>query len=127
MTRRVYEAVIGRSRATLLGGFAAIADAVFARTADREAIERAAAAAGVPFIGLWLEAPEAVLLARAGTRRADASDADARVIRRQLQDGSGPLSWVRIDASGPLDRVVDAATRAIRERASTTAARGAHG
>ena len=34
-----------------------IVDAVFARAADRDAIEEVAAAARLPFVGLWLDAP----------------------------------------------------------------------
>ena len=37
----------------------------------------------VPFVGIWLEAPESTLVARAEQRRNDASDADADVIRIQ--------------------------------------------
>jgi aminoglycoside phosphotransferase family enzyme/predicted kinase len=116
VTRRVYATVAERARAATLAGFAAIADAVYARAADRETIERAAAAGRVPFIGLWLDAPEAHLITRASRRVADASDADAAVIRRQLETGSGPLAWIRLDASRPPDEVADAARHAIEAR-----------
>ena len=47
-----------RAATVVRAGHAAIADAVFARPADRDAIEQAAAAAGVPFVGIWLDAPQ---------------------------------------------------------------------
>ena len=46
-------------------GHCAIVDAVYGRPADRLVIERAAAEASVPFVGLWLDAPESTLIARA--------------------------------------------------------------
>ena len=49
-------------------GHSAIVDAVHARPADRQAIERLAGAS-VPFIGLWLDAPKALLIERTNRRR----------------------------------------------------------
>ena len=74
-------------------------DAVYARASDRRVIEQVAAAASVPFIGLWLDAPEPVLSARTERRRNDPSDADANVIRMQRAQGAGEIGWWRIDAS----------------------------
>ena len=68
MSRRVYGTVIDRASLVVRGGHAAIADAVFGRPSDREALEQAAKAAGVPFVGLWLDAPESELIARSGRR-----------------------------------------------------------
>ena len=70
--------------AIVRAGYAAIADAVYARPADREAIERAAQAAHVPFFGIWLEAPAEQLTARITQRIGDASDADADVENRPV-------------------------------------------
>ena len=41
--------------------FTPLFDAVHARASDRQAIEEVAATLSVPFIGLWLAAPESVL------------------------------------------------------------------
>jgi predicted kinase len=68
VTRRVYETVADRAAAIARSGHAAIADAVFARATDRDAIERAAQTAHVPFFGIWLDAPAEQLIARI-TRR----------------------------------------------------------
>ena len=47
MSRRVYGTVIDHASLIVRGGHAAIADAVFGRPSDREALEQAAKAAGV--------------------------------------------------------------------------------
>lgn len=110
VSRRVYATVTERANIVVRGGHAAIADAVFSRPEDREAIEHTVAAAGVPFVGLWLDAPEWALVARSEGRRLDASDADAEVIRQQIAQDTGRIAWHRIDASSPLERVVERTT-----------------
>ena len=114
MSGRVYAAVNERAGAIVRGGHAAIADAVFSREADRDAIEWTAAAAGVRFIGFWLDAPRSTLVTRVEGRRLDASDADAAVVDRQLEEETGPIRWHRIDASA------DAATVLQRALSLTT-------
>ena len=64
MSARVYATLAERAALTVRGGHSAIVDAVYASDADRQVMEQVAAAASVPFIGLWLEAPEPVLVAR---------------------------------------------------------------
>jgi aminoglycoside phosphotransferase family enzyme/predicted kinase len=110
VSRRVYATVAERADAIVRNGHAAIADSVFARRADRDAIEQVAAAAGVPFVGLWLDAPESVLIERVRQRSGDPSDADAAVIRTQLSQDTGPIAWHRIDASAAAELVLDHAT-----------------
>ena len=65
VTQRVYATMTERAATVVRAGYAAIADAVFARPADRDVIKQAAAAEGVPFVGIWLDAPHDVLVARA--------------------------------------------------------------
>jgi aminoglycoside phosphotransferase family enzyme/predicted kinase len=113
VSERVYATLAERAALIVRGGHSAVVDAVYARAADRQVIEQVAAAASVPFIGLWLEAPESVLAARTEQRRNDPSDADANVVRIQSAQGTGEIGWCRIDASlsapsvrsGALDRV----------------------
>jgi predicted kinase len=112
---RVYATLAGRTAAVARGGYAAVADAVFARPSDRAAIEAAAAATGVPFVGLWLEAPEALLVARVTGRGQDASDADASVVRAQLAEDAGGIAWHRLDASADPARVLARARSFIDE------------
>ena len=116
MSERVYRTVIDRAQLVVGGGHAVVADAVFARPADRESVERIAAGARAPFVGLWLDAPASELIARAGRRGLDASDAAADVIRRQLAEDTGRIAWHRIDASFPPERVLDGVSRLLRER-----------
>ena len=100
----VYETAIGRAVTAVKAGHASIVDGVFARADERAAVAEAARAAGVPFLGLWLDAPPGVLIERAQSRVADASDADAEVVRAQLARGVGTVSWARLDAArGPAD------------------------
>ncbi len=99
VSRRVYATLMEQADRVVRGGYTAIADAVFAKSADREAVQHVAAAAGVPFIGLWLEAPDNLLRARLEKRRADVSDAGVEVLRRQLASQHDLPCWHRLDAS----------------------------
>jgi hypothetical protein len=116
VSRRVYASIVERAAAVVRSGCAAIADAVFARPTDREAMARVGADAGVPFVGIWLDAPEAVLISRASGRHGDPSDADAAVIGEQLLQDVGPVQWNRVDASQTLDAVVRGALSVLADR-----------
>jgi len=94
--RRVYERLARQAAAALREGQAVIADAVFLRPAERAAIAAVARDAGVRFAGLWLEAPEAVLVRRLMGRSGDASDADVAVLRLQLSQDPGAVDWPRL-------------------------------
>jgi predicted kinase len=115
MSERVYATVAERARMTIREGHGAIVDAVYARPGDRQTIERVAADAAVPFVGIWLEAPETTLIARVEQRRNDASDADAAVIRLQHRDGSGVIGWHRVEASRSPGVVLDDALKYVHE------------
>src|SRR5207249_973330 len=82
--------------APLRAGYAAIIDAVALRREERQSFAAVAAAAGVPFTGLWLDAPPETMLARIEARRADASDASAEVLALQLARNPGALDWIRL-------------------------------
>jgi predicted kinase len=77
-----------------------IVDAVALCPDERQAFAAVAQKAGVPFTGLWLEAPEGALTERVATRRHDASDATAEIVRRQIEVDLGVLGWTRIDTGG---------------------------
>jgi predicted kinase len=105
-TRRVYAAVTERCGRVLGGGYTAIADAVFGRPAQWNAIRRCAQRMAVPFVGVWLDAPREVLVQRVTARTGDISDADAGVVARQVADTTPPANWVRVNAASSLDSVV---------------------
>ena len=116
LTQHVYETIAERADMVVRAGHSVIVDAVFARPADREAIEHDAGAAGVPFIGLWLDGPERMLVERLRRRPPDASDADHAVLRAQLAQGAGSISWDRIQASADPEEVLQHATAVIEKR-----------
>jgi hypothetical protein len=99
VTGQVYRAMAERALTVLEAGHAVIADAVFASPQDRDDIGAVARQAGVPFVGLWIDAPPEMLARRIGERVLDASDATADVLDRQLRSGSGLLTWHRLDGS----------------------------
>jgi len=108
---RVYAAMEDLAGAALRAGQAVIADAVFARADERKAIEAVAASVGVPFIGLWLEAPTPMLETRLDRRTGDASDADKAVLHRQLTYDLGAITWTKLDAGQAAHALAEAARR----------------
>jgi aminoglycoside phosphotransferase family enzyme/predicted kinase len=115
VTRRVYETVARRAATIVRAGHSVIVDAVFARSSDRDAVEQVAEAAGVPFVGLWLEAPEQMLIERSRRRLADPSDADPAIVRAQVVVGAGEVRWNRILASGEKENVLQRAISVIEQ------------
>ena len=120
-THRVYTALVERCGIVAGAGCATVADAVFGRPEQRAAIHSCARAAGVPFTGIWLDAPGSVRLARVGARVGDVSDADAGVAARQAVQTSPPDDWPHLDAARPLEAVV-ADVRALVRAASPACA-----
>lgn len=100
---RVYDIMRGKASDILSGGHSVIMDATWLNEDDRASLPDLARQAGARFIGLWLEADTAILEERVRTRRGDASDADAQVVRRQDAQGGIPASWTQVDASGSPD------------------------
>lgn len=113
MTGRVYAALADQARDAVATGHAVIVDAVFLNPAEREHMTRVAAEAGVPFAGIWLEAPAQVLTARVDARAGDASDATSAIVARQLQQSPGHLTWTRVNASDAPERVVATVRRTL--------------
>jgi aminoglycoside phosphotransferase family enzyme/predicted kinase len=115
VSERVYATAAERASATIREGHSAIVDAVFARADDRQVIEGVAARMSVPFVGMWLEAPESMLIARTEQRRNDPSDANADVIRMQYRQPTGAMTWHRVEASMSTDIVLEYSTRYVHE------------
>jgi hypothetical protein len=116
VSTRVYRAIAARAGDALANGHAVVTDATFLRTSDRLAIEHTAREIGVPFIGLWLDAPEPTRLDRARHRVHDPSDAGADVVRQQSVEDPEAIAWTRLDASQPASQVLDAARRIVQAR-----------
>jgi predicted kinase len=115
-SEKVYTTLNEKLRHVLAAGHAGVVDAVFARPGERAGIEAVAAGLGVPFQGLWLEAPPDALVGRVAARRGDASDATPDVVRRQLVYRIGDLtpSWTRVDASADAAATLARARVALR-------------
>ncbi len=86
-TAQVNEALLDGVRQA--AGHAVIADATFLDPALRQAV----ATCGVPFLGLWLEAPLSTLAQRVAAREGDASDATEAVLQRLAAIDPGPITW----------------------------------
>jgi hypothetical protein len=99
----------------LAGGYSVIVDAVFGRPTQRVEIERLATDRGMPFFGLWLEAPTDVLKNRIAHRHGDASDATMRIVDAQVSQIEKPAGWAVIDASGAIARALALANLALAQ------------
>ena len=82
------------AQAALDAGQAVVADAVFQRPAERDAM----AALHPRFLGVWLEAPLDLLRARITARRDDASDATVAVLEASAARDAGCITWARVHA-----------------------------
>lgn len=115
VSRHVYQTIGERARAALAAGHGVIADAVYASPQERDAIATVARDLGVPFLGLWMDAPPSLLAKRLSERPADVSDATSMVLDLQLQSGAGLVDWWRMDASVDMKAVEDHAERLVKE------------
>jgi predicted kinase len=97
---RLYAVLVAKADRVIAAGHAAIVDAVFARPDERDALRRIANARGVPFHGMFLAADMTTRAARVEARRADASDANAAIVRVQQSYELGRNDWELLDASG---------------------------
>jgi aminoglycoside phosphotransferase family enzyme/predicted kinase len=110
---RVYQIVTEKAARVLAANHSAIVDAVFAKSAERAAVEAIAASAKSAFRGLFLVADIQTRLDRIGMRGLDASDANAAVAEQQESFALGSIEWAEIDASGTLPQTLERAHAAI--------------
>jgi uncharacterized protein len=110
---RVFAALNAEAATALRAGYAVILDSVAARPEQRQAFAATAQAAGVPFTGLWLEAPVATMEQRIVGRRDDVSDATVAVLRQQLGYDFGAIDWRRVPSGGDPAEVLVAARQAL--------------
>ncbi len=104
----VYRRVFHKAEVALNAGCSVIVDAVFPEETHRSQVQDIALKTGASFHGIWLTADERILRERVEARGADASDADAAIIERQLRTIEPPGNWARIEASGAKDATVAA-------------------
>ena len=102
-SRAVHDRLCARAETLLAAGQSVILDATFLDAHERRAAAELARRSGVSFDGIWLEAPQDVLVARVDARRGDASDADAAVVAGQMARDPGAIDWTRLQSGGPMD------------------------
>ena len=105
---RSYDTLIENARTLLTAGHGVVLDATFIDPALRARAEKLAVECGVPFDGVWLEAPLAVLQARVARRTNDASDATAATLQDQLARHTSQVQWRHVDVSGDIDAAAEA-------------------
>ena len=98
-TQRTYDRVIKISERLLSDGISVIADATFTNKAFRNALKNCATRRGVPFNGIWLEAPLDLRAARIADRTNDPSDATVELIQQFCGAPDAPAAWLRLDAA----------------------------
>jgi len=100
-TVKTYQLFYDEIRRVLEQGHSAIADGVFAMDEQRIQVEQVARKIGVPFVGLWVDAPPEIRSQRVAARRNNVSDVTEEVLKRQLSYDLGDINWNKIDSSGP--------------------------
>lgn len=100
MTVKTYEAFIDQARQAILAGQSVVLDAVFAMQDQRETAEALAAELGVPFMGIWVEAPEEVRIERVMKRERNVSDITPEIARSQSEYDVGEMTWASVNSAG---------------------------
>ena len=96
---RTNRALIDLATVAAASRHSVIIDATFLDLEVRGKLETAVRQSGVPFLGIWLVAPLAVLEARVSGRHGDASDATLAVLHRSTQITAGAGNWLEVDAT----------------------------
>jgi predicted kinase len=116
-SQETYARLLDKARRALRAGAGVLIDATHAHAAERAAASALAKEMGVPFAGLWLEAPLETRVSRIAGRSGDASDADADVARRQRAERLSEPGWRVIDAAGEAQTTLEQARVASRAAA----------
>lgn len=122
---RTYAHLVECARACLEAGVNAIVDAAFLKEKERAAFAALARSLGTPFLIVSCTADADTLAARIAERRAarnDPSDADERIMRRQLETMEVLTPDERTQAIEIDTRAVDAMARVVANVGSLTAA-----
>lgn len=113
ISARVYTELAATAELILRCGHSVIADAVFDRQADRDRLAGIALRAGAMFRGIWLDAPEKILVDRVAHRQDDPSDATPNVVVQQIARHGAPTDWTTIRADVEAATVATAVKRAL--------------
>jgi len=114
ITARTYETFIDQAQAALDTGQCVVLDAVFAKPEQRDGAENLAGTCGVPFDGIWVDAPEDVRVERVASRTRNVSDATVDVARQQSGYDLGKLTWVTVDSAGKKKATVAQALKVLK-------------
>jgi aminoglycoside phosphotransferase family enzyme/predicted kinase len=111
---RVYDEIGRLAGEALTRGQSVIADAVFAKPGERQAIAAVAQAARCAFDGLWLNVDTEERVRRVAARTLDASDADPGIARAQAaMNDQGSRRWGTLEAGGDFSLLQAAARIAL--------------
>jgi predicted kinase len=113
ITARIYQRLRDLAATALDAGQSVIIDAVHLRPEERVAVKGAASRSKAHFTGLWLEAPVEMAMERVGQRKMDASDATTSIVAEQARQSTGAVDWLRVDASAPIETIVEDALAAV--------------
>lgn len=100
MTDQTYATFYDQARIALERGQSVVLDAVFANEEQRIQAETVAEGCGVPFTGIWVDAPDEVRLERVATRTRNVSDVTVDIAARQSTYELGEINWSRVDSGG---------------------------
>lgn len=101
-----YKHLFAKSHRILKAGNSVIIDAVFQEESLRTEAQNVAQRLGLPFTGIWMEAPTPLLVSRIKHRQNDSSDADESVLRMQLNKAPGLITWTRVDTIQSIQNIL---------------------
>ena len=112
----VYDILRQQAQTALSVGSCVILDALFYNEAERKAVEALAKEKGVPFVGLWMDAPLHVREERVKTRLRNPSDVREKAqLETQLTIETGPITWHKIMTDGAREKTLQKALSFIRQ------------
>ena len=107
VNRDVYARMFANAEAVLSAGHAVILDATFTGSREQDALRALGRRFRLEPQAFWLEADSETMIRRVETRRGDASDANAEIVRQQVSRNiAPPAGWQRVNASTGLDETV---------------------
>ncbi len=108
-TRRFIKYIQNEAAALLKQGHSVIVTGTFLGNDERKKQQHVAVKCRADFIGIYLDAPLSVLYDRVANRQAGPSDADEKVVRKQVRKsiiGQQGLHWYIVNAANPHEDVL---------------------